>query len=273
MSGTFDPSVAHSARVYNYWLGGKDNHAPDREAAEEVMRRRPEVVTGAQANRYFLARAVRYLAATRGVRQLIDIGCGLPAPDNTHEVAQRAAPGCRVVYVDNDPLVLANARALLTPGPRDSCSCAYVDADLHGPHTILEAAAKTLDFARPVGVLLLAILHFIPDADDPAGIVHTLASALAPGSFVAISHLTADFAPGPVAAGTAAYIAAVPVPLVPRSHAQVSALFGGLSLVAPAVVPVSGWRPDFPDALAERADLYAGLAEKLPRRGAGVRAP
>ena len=267
MTGTaadprFDPSVAHPARVYNYWLGGKDNNAADRQAGEEVMRLRPEVVAGARANRYFLARLVRFLAAGRGVRQFLDIGTGLPAVGNTHEIAQDVAPQCRVVYVDNDPLVLANARALLISKPGGFCG--YVDADLCEPAAIVDAAAEAFDFRRPVAVLLLAVLHFI--REDPAKIVAELAGPLAAGSFVAISHLTADFAPEQVTSGVGAYNTLVPAGITARTHSEVTALFGGLPMVAPGVVPVAGWRPDFPECVTQRADLYAGVAEKLPRR-------
>ena len=254
----FDPDTPHPARIYNYWLAGKDHFPADRRAAEEVIRHRPEVVAGARANRAFLARSVRYLAARRGIRQFLDIGAGLPAPANTHEVAQQAAPDCAVVYADNDPLVLVYARALLTCRPPGRCG--YVDADLRDTATLLEKASRTLDFTRPTAVLLLAILHFIPDSDDPVGIVATLASALAPGSFLVISHLTGDLAPGPVTAGVDAYNDVVPMAVTPRSHAQVTALFGGLSLVPPGVVPVAEWRPRA--GPAARADLYAGLARK-----------
>jgi SAM-dependent methyltransferase len=256
----FDPSVPHPARVYGYWLGGKDHYPADREVAEEVIRCRPQVVTGARANRAFLARVVRYLAGECGVRQFLDIGTGLPAPDSTHQVAQAIAPAGRVVYADNDPLVLVHARALLTSGPQGSCD--YVEADLRDTPAVLSGAARTLDFTRPVAVLLLAVLHFLTDTDDPAGVVAALARRLAPGSFVVISHLTADFGPGPVAAGVEAYTSLVPTPLVPRSHAQVSALFGGLPLVPPGVVPVTEWRPASVSPLPYVADLYAGVARK-----------
>jgi len=259
----FDPSVAHSARVYAYWLGGKDNFPADRKAAEEVMRLRPQVVASARANRSFLARVVRYLAAQAGIRQFLDVGTGLPAPGNTHELAQAVDAECRVVYVDNDPVVLTHARALLISTPQGACG--YVDADLREPETIVAAAAQTLDFTQPVAILLLAILHFIPDADDPADIVATLAGALAPGSYLAISHLTGDFGPEQVAAATAAYNAQVPVPVTARSHSQVSALFGGLPLLAPGVVPVSEWRPDVGDPFGQPADLYGGVA-RIPGR-------
>ena len=257
-----DPSVAHPARVYAYWLGGKDHYPADRQAAEEVIRRRPQVVAGARANRAFLARAVRFLAGECGIRQFIDIGTGLPAPGNTHEVAQAIAPDARVVYVDNDPLVLIHARALFTSTGQGSCD--HVGADLRDTATILAGAARTLDFTQPAAVLLLAILHFIPGTDDPAAIVATLAGALAPGSYLAISHMTADFAPGPVTAGVTAYNTQVPTGVTARTHTQVTALFGGLPLVAPGVVPVTEWRPSLTSASACPADLYAGLA-RVPR--------
>jgi len=253
----FDPSVPHPARVYAYWLGGKDHHSADREAAEEVMRRRPQVVAGARANRAFLARVVRYLAGDCGIRQFLDIGTGLPALANTHEVAQAIAPDCRVVYVDDDPLVLAYARALLTSSPQGSCD--YVEADLRDPPAIFAGAAQTLDLTQPTAVLLLAVLRFIPDADAPGSIVAALASKLAAGSFLAISHLTADFAPDPVTAGVSAYNVLVPTSLIPRTHSQVSSLFAGLPLVPPGVVPLTEWRPAA-GPIPHVTDLYAGVA-------------
>jgi hypothetical protein len=258
VASRFDPDTPHPARIYNYWLAGKDHFPADRRAAEEVIRHRPEVVAGARANRAFLARSVRYLAARCGIRQFLDIGTGLPAPASTHEVAQQAAPDCAVVYADNDPLVLAFARALLTCRPPGRSG--YVDADLRDTATLLDKSSRTLDFTRPVAVLLLAVLHFIPDSDDPEGIVATLISTLAPGSYVVISHLTGDLAPGPVAAGVDAYNEMVPTGVTPRTHAQVTALFGGLSLVPPGVVPVAEWRST--TSPVTRADLYAGMARR-----------
>jgi S-adenosyl methyltransferase len=254
----FDPGVAHPARIYNVWLGGKDHYPADRKVAAEVAQCRPQVVVGAQANRSFLTRVVRYLADQRGIRQFLDIGTGLPSPDSTHEVAQAIAPQSKVVYVDNDPVVLAHARALLTSARRGACG--YIEADLRDPGTILREAANTLDFTRPAAVLLLAVLHSVPDASDPADIVARLVTGLAPGSFVAISHLTGDFAPAQVASGVAAYNALVPAGITPRSHAQVTELFGELSLIPPAVVPISEWRPTTGSWYLRPADLYAGLA-------------
>jgi len=253
----FDTSIPHPARVYDYWLGGKDNYEADRRAAESVIHERPEVVAGARANRAFLARVVRYLTAARGIRQFLDIGTGLPSADNTHQVAQRVAPQTRVVYVDNDLLVLLHARVLLTSTPQGACD--YIKADLRDPATILTQAEAALDFTQPIAVLLLAVLHFIPDTGNPTGIVATLAAALPPGSCLAISHLTADLAPQQVTAAAEAYNAATSVPVTARTHAQVTGLFGGLPLVAPGVVPVSEWRPDA-GTVPGPCDLYGGAA-------------
>jgi hypothetical protein len=261
----FDTSVPHPARVYGYWLGGKDYFAADRKAAEEVMKVHPQVVASARANRAFLGRVVRYLAAGCGIRQFLDIGTGLPAPGSTHQAAQRAAPDTKVMYCDNDQMVLTHARALLTSTPQGTCG--YVDADLREPQAIVAQAAQTLDFTQPAAILLLAVVHFVADADDPASIVATLASALAPGSYLAISHLTGDFAPEQVAAATAAYNKQVPVPVTARTHAQVTALFGGLPLLAPGVVPVNEWRPEVGDPFGQPADLHGGVA-RIPRRTA-----
>jgi hypothetical protein len=174
--GSFDTSVAHIARVYDYWLGGKDNFAADRAAAEQAIAAYPDIVFSVRANRAFLARAVRYLAGEGGIRQFLDIGTGIPAADNTHEVAQSVAPGSRVVYVDNDPIVLAHARALLTSG--EAGATEYIHADLRGTDTILSQAGQLLDFTKPVAVTLLAVLHVIPDADDPHAIVAKLTDCL-----------------------------------------------------------------------------------------------
>ena len=257
-SPRFTPGVAHPARVYAYWLGGKDHYPSDRKVAEEVAAHRPQVVADARANRAFLARAVRYLVGQCGICQFIDIGPGLPAPDATHTVAQAIAPDSKIVYVDNDPLVLAHARALLTSGPEGTCE--YIGAELRKPDKILAEAGRTLDFTQPAAVILAAVLHFLTDADDPAGIVAALAAALAPGSLVAISHLTSDFAPDAVTAAVAAYNALVPSGITARSHAQVTALFGGLPLVPPGIVPVTEWRPGHAPLYGVSADIYAGRA-------------
>jgi S-adenosyl methyltransferase len=258
MSPLFDPEVAHPARVYACWIGAKDHFPADRKAAEEVAACRPQVVAGARANRAFLARAVRYLAGQQGIRQFLDIGPGLPAPLATHEVAQAITPESKIVYVDSDPLVISHARALLTPSREGTCE--YVEADLRDPETILKEAARTLDFTQPAALILAAVLHFIPFSDDPAGVVTALTAPLAPGSFVVISHLTADFAPDQVASGVAAYNALVPAGITARTHREVTALFGALALVPPGVVPVSEWRPEHAPVHGVSADMYAGLA-------------
>src|SRR6266568_6090442 len=178
------------ARVQDYWLGGKDNSAADREAAEQAIAANPGIRRDVRANRAFLVRAVRYLAAERGIRQFLDIGAGIPTANSTHEVAQSVAPACRVVYVDNDPVVLAHARALLTSTPQGAT--AYIDADLRDTEKILAQAAQTLDFSRPVAIVLMAILHLIEDADDPYGIITKLLSAVPPGSYLALSHIASD---------------------------------------------------------------------------------
>ena len=184
-----DTTVSHSARIWNYWLGGKDNFAVDREAGDRVAAMLPIIVTQARADRAYLGRAVRYLAGQAGIRQFLDIGTGLPTADNTHEVAQRVAPEARIVYVDNYPLVLSHARALLTSSPEGACD--YIDADLREPDKVLAGAARALDFTQPVALLLLlGVLHHIPDTDRAQEIVRRLVAALVPGSFLAVNHST-----------------------------------------------------------------------------------
>ena len=256
-SEVFDPGVAHPARVYNFWLGGKDHFAADREAGQEVMWLRPEIVAGARANREFLKRVVRYLVG-RGIKQFLDVGTGLPAPDNVHEVAQRLDPSCRVVYVDRDPLVLTHSRALLTSSREGSCD--YLEADLRDVDLILKEASRTLDLSQPVALLLLAVLQLIPDDEEPGEIVAALATSLVPGSYVAISHMTADFAPEAVPAAARTYNKRAAVPVTARSHSRVSELFSGYQLVAPGVVPITSWRRDQIHGADQVADLYGGVA-------------
>ena len=195
----FDTSVANQARIYDYLLGGKDNYAADRQAVDAVLKIAPEMGFTARANRAFLGRAVRYLAAEAGIRQFLDIGTGIPTAGNTHHVAQAAAPESRVVYVDYDPIVLAHARALLTSG--EAGATEYIDADLRDTDTILSRAVQLLDFTQPVAVTMLFILHAIPDSDDPHAIVATVLDALPPGSYLALSHLGSDLFDGRGAAG------------------------------------------------------------------------
>jgi SAM-dependent methyltransferase len=254
----FDTSVAHIARVYNYWLGGKDNFAADRTAAEAAMRADPDVVEGVRGNRAFLARAVRYLVG-QGIRQFLDIGTGIPSADNTHEVAQDAAPEARVVYVDNDPIVLAHARALLT-GSREGAT-AYLDEDLRNTAELLRAAAETLDFSQPVAVMLIGILHCIPDEDNPADLVAQLMDAVPAGSYLVISHPSNDINPQIRRLGSRLN-ELMPIKLTFRSRDQVETFFDGLDLVEPGLIRIPDWRPDAEADRANPAALWGGVARK-----------
>jgi hypothetical protein len=254
--------VPHVARVYDYWLSGKDNFTADRVAAEEAIAAFPGIRLSAQANRAFLRRTVRYLTADEGVRQFLDIGTGLPSANNTHEVSQGTAPDSRVVYVDNDPLVLAHARALLTSTPEGAT--AYLDADLLDPDTILTQAAGTLDLTRPVGVMLLAILHYIPDLGEARRIVGRLLAAVPAGSFLVVSHAGSDLMPEDVAAFEKSLNAHLPVGRqhVARPRSAVTGFFDGVQLAEPGVVRVSDWRPDSPEESATPTILWGGVARK-----------
>jgi hypothetical protein len=236
----FDTTMPHAARMYDYLLGGKDNFAVDREAAERLVAINPDARMAVRENRAFHGRAVRYLAGEAGVRQFLDIGTGIPAADNTHEVAQQVGAGSRIVYVDNDPVVLAHARALLTSAHTGTVS--YLDSDLRDPDTILEAAGQLLDFGAPVAIMLVLILHLIPDSDDPWRIVGRLVEAVPPGSYLVVSHPTGDLDEDIGAAITGSVnqrMRATPMTL--RSHAEVSRFFDGLDLLPPGVVPQNRW--------------------------------
>jgi hypothetical protein len=253
---TFDTSVAHIARVYDYWLGGKDNWAADRAAGDEAIQAYPNLVFSVRANRAFLVRTVRYLAGTAGVRQFLDIGTGIPTANNTHQVAQSVAPECRVVYVDNDPVVLSHARALLA-GASD-----YIDADLRDTQTILDGAARTLDFSQPVAVMLIAILHLIGDEDDPRGIVARLMGAVPPGSYLALSHVASDIEPEKMAEMGRRLNRLLAQKGTYRSHAEVGRFFEGLEMVEPGVVPVPQWRPDSEMEAKTPAAMWGGVGRK-----------
>ncbi|MFF4241022.1 SAM-dependent methyltransferase [Actinomadura geliboluensis] len=250
-----------SARVWDYWLGGKDHYEVDRMAGEMVARQVPGIVAAARTDRLFLGRCVRHLAGEEGVRQFLDIGTGLPTADNTHEIAQRVAPESRIVYVDNDPLVLAHARALLTSSPEGATD--YIDADVRDPGRILAQAAATLDFDRPVGLMMLALLHLITDDEEARAILDRLVGALAPGSFVALSHacLDVDVTHTAVKAWNES---GTPHPLRARTAAEIEALFDGLELVEPGVVSCSRWRPE-PNPWGEPQETmtFCGVARKL----------
>ena len=236
-----DTSLPHIARVYDCWLGGNDNFAVDRELAEKFMRADPSVTAGVRSNRAFLGRAVHYLVAEAGVRQFLDIGTGIPTANNTHEVAQRANPSARVVYVNNDPIVLMHARALLASDPAGVTD--YVDADLRDTGTILAAAARSLDFSQPVAVMLIGVLHCIPDEDYPGEIVATLMGAVRPGSYLALSHPAADIHAEEMAAGAALMNQAMAGSITFRTRAQVAVFFDGLELAEPGLVSTPQWRP------------------------------
>jgi S-adenosyl methyltransferase len=253
-----DVTVAHPARVYDYWLGGKDNFAADRAAAEQVLEAKPGIRDNVRANRRFLARAVQFLAAEAGITQFLDIGTGIPAANNTHVVAQSVRPEARVVYVDNDPIVLAHARALLTSvaGP-----IVFIDADLRDVGTILSRAAQTLDFSRPVAVMLIAVLHLIPDEDDPWGIVASFLDAVPSGSYLVLSHPARDVETERSEQAARRYNQHVAAPMRRRSRPEVARFFDGLELVGPGLVQMHQWRADATDPAAPSSG-YAVVARK-----------
>jgi len=257
-------NVAHPARVYDYWLGGKDNFPADRALAEHIMQAIPTMRAMAQANRAFLSRAVRYLAGEAGVRQFLDIGTGIPTSPNVHEVAQAVAPDARVVYVDNDPIVLAHARALMAS--QNVGETAFILADLRQPQAILDhpTLKATLDLTQPVALMMVAVLMYFRDTEDPNpyGMAATLLDRLPSGSYLAVTHPTADFDPQAMAGAVAAAEQAS-VTLVPRSQAETEAFFTGLELVEPGVVPVLAWRPDDqPPTDPHSAYYWAGIGRK-----------
>ncbi len=257
-----DTSVASPARIYDYWLGGKDNFPADQEAAEQVIEVFPGIIPGVRSNRAFLGRAVRYLAGEAGVRQFLDIGTGLPTANNTHDVAQAVAPESRIVYVDNDPIVLVHARALLTSTPQGATD--YIEADLRDPDKILQGAAATLDFSRPVAITLLMILMLVQDAEDPYGIVARLLDAVPSGSYLVISHPAGDVDAGEIAEAYERLnerMGATQGTL--RSHAEVARFFDGLEMVEPGLVQLHRWRPDPGDVGLDRdVPAYAGIGRK-----------
>jgi hypothetical protein len=256
-----DTSVAHPARIYDYWLGGKDNYAADREAGDLVLAARPGLRESVRANRAFLGRVVRLLAGELGIRQFLDIGTGIPSADNTHEVAQRVAPDARIVYTDNDPIVLAHARALLTstePGVT-----AYLDIDLRDTDKLLEQAAETLDFSQPIAIMLLGVLHLISDEDDPWGIVARLVSAVPSGSYLVITHPASDLLPETQAEASRRYNQNVATRQTLRSYAEVARFFDGLELLEPGLAQWHLWRPEPGDAAPDDFKSgHCGVARK-----------
>ncbi|MFG1605042.1 SAM-dependent methyltransferase [Actinoplanes sp. NPDC049265] len=254
--------VPHTARIWNYWLGGKDNFAADRRVGDQVREIFPVVIELAQADRLFLGRAVRYLTEEAGIRQFLDIGTGLPTQDNTHEVAQAVAPETRIVYVDNDPLVLAHARALLTSSPEGVTE--YLHADLHDPGSILSAAANTLDFDRPVAIMLLGVMHFINDDDQLRQIIDALLAAVPSGSYIAVANTTTAVNGDTTAEAVRVWNIDAQPKLKLRTPERIAAFFDGLELVEPGWVSCSRWRPvPLPDGtLPVEVDQWCGVLRK-----------
>jgi hypothetical protein len=257
----FDTSVPNVARVYNCWLGGKDNFAADRKVASEILAIAPDAMVIALENRKFLQRAVRFLAGEAGIRQFIDIGTGLPTQGNVHEVAQGINEDARVVYVDYDPVVVSHAQALLA----DEKTVTAIRGDLrHAPDILSHPGLrKFIDFSQPVAVLLIAVLHFISDDEDPYGNIIDLMDAMPPGSYLVISHATADFAPDEVSAGVQAIYQGATAPIVPRTHAEVVDFFkaAGLELIEPGVVGIGDWHREW-GSRPGRTIVYGGAGKK-----------
>jgi hypothetical protein len=259
-----DTSVAHAARVYDYLLGGKANFKVDREVAERVYAAFPGGVDGVRADvrahRAALGRVVQFLVRDAGITQFLDIGTGIPKQNNVHEVAQRDAPAARIVYVDKDPIVLAHSHQLLRGTQEGTTS--YIYGDLHDPQPIVTEAAKTLDYSQPAAVMLFGILHFFSDADDPRGLIGQLLAPLAPGSYLAISHLASDVHADEMSETFKQLSARMAENVTLRSHDEVAALLGGLELVEPGVVQAAQWRPD-PGAAVLNSQVWLGVGRKV----------
>jgi hypothetical protein len=251
----FDVKVPTPARVWNYWVGGKDNFAADREAGEQILEAMPTLRAIAQLSRRFLIDVVHDLAAEQGIRQFLDIGTGLPTADNTHDVAQRAAPDARIVYADYDPVVLTHARALLTSTPEGQTD--YIQADVRDPEAILAAAKRTLDFSKPVAVILIFVMHFVPDDEDPYDVVRRLMEPLPPGSYLVMGHAASDIAG--MTAGANAYNDRVSAHITPRDYAGFSRFFDGLEMIGPGVAPMAQWSGASSD---HGLQAYAGVGRK-----------
>lgn len=256
-----DTTVPHSARMWNYWLGGKDNYEVDRVTGDQIRELHPGILDYARADRAFLGRAVGHLAGEAEIRQYLDIGTGLPTANNTHEVAQRLAPESRVVYVDNDPLVLTHARALLTS--TDEGVTDYIEADLHDPEQIIEQAAKTLDFSKPTAIMLLGIAMFVGDTDEARAVVRKLIDAVPSGSYLVLSHTITGPGLEDVDAAVTFWNSVGTPKLTQRTVDEVASFFEELELVEPGVVACSRWRPEGDlDAAADEVAFYCGVARK-----------
>jgi O-methyltransferase involved in polyketide biosynthesis len=257
-----DASVAHSARIWNYWLGGKDHYPVDRKVGDQIAGMFPDIVRLARADRAFLGRAVRYLVGEAGIRQFLDIGTGLPTADNTHEVAQRVAPECRIVYVDNDPLVLAHARALLVGTPQGATE--YLDADLREPDAILRGAARTLDFTQPVAVMLLGVVHHVSDDDEAHAIVNRLLDGIPPGSYLVMAHSTNAVSGAAMDEAVRHWNEFGKPPMTLRTPKAIAGFFDRLDLLEPGVVSTSRWRPDPADGPIPETDEFCAVGRKPP---------
>jgi O-methyltransferase involved in polyketide biosynthesis len=258
----FEPGAASAARMWNYWIGGQDSFPADRAAAEQVAAAMPALPLVARTLRRFLAATVSDLTAA-GVRQFLDIGSGLPTAATTHDVAQRAAPQARIVYVDHDPEVISQARTLLTSSPAGKTD--VVQADVRNWPAIAAAAQRTLDFSRPVAVLLLAVLHFLPDAEDPQAMVSRMMADLVPGSYLVIGHAASDIGADTAAAMARSYNAAASLTITPRDRAAVTRFFDGLELTGPGLMPLDHWQGSRPAPAAAGLSCYCGVARKPPR--------
>ncbi|MEV0848398.1 SAM-dependent methyltransferase [Streptomyces sp. NPDC049954] len=253
--------TAHNARVWNHWLGGKDHYLVDERVGDSITAMYPSIGEVARADRAFLRRAVTHLTAEAGLRQFLDIGTGLPSADNTHEVAQRTAPEARVVYVDNDPMVLTHARALLAGAPEGVTR--YIDADAREPEAILEQAASSLDLGRPVALMLLGILNFVPDTDEARRIVRTLLDALAPGSHLVLTHPTLELGGAGNIEAMAFWNEHATPPITARTGAEIASFAEGLELLPPGLVSCVHWRPEpTPDGTPPRQVAQYGLVAR-----------
>jgi O-methyltransferase involved in polyketide biosynthesis len=256
----FDTGTANAARMWNYWIGGKDNFRADREAGDYVLEAMPALPLVARMLRRFLITSVGELTAA-GIRQFLDIGTGLPTADNTHDVAQRGAPESRIVYVDHDPVVISHARALLTSSPEGKTD--YIQADLRDWPAIYEGAQQTLDFSRPVAVFLIAVLHFILDEEDPHQLISRIVADLAPGSYLVIAHAASDIQADTAAAMAQSYNASASLTITPRDRATVTGFFDGMELTGQGLMPLAQWWGASPDGPAETGlSCYCGIARK-----------
>ncbi|MDG4791781.1 SAM-dependent methyltransferase [Micromonospora sp. WMMD1102] len=251
-----DTAVPHSARIWNYWLGGKDHFAVDRAVGDEVIAHIPDIPIGAKSERAFLKRVIRFLVEDAGIRQFLDVGTGLPSADNTHEVAQSLDPRCRVVYVDNDPLVMVHARALLNSAPEGICD--YVEADLRQPDTILTSARETLDFAQPIGLMLLGVVNHVMDDEAAYGSVARLVQAMPAGSYLVLTHSTAEIHGEPMLRVMRETTERGGTPIRARTKTELERFFDGLDLLEPGVVTCSRWRPD-PESDEPEVYLFGGV--------------